>query len=96
MERRPVRDAGRARCINTTYVGSLGVPMRTTIEIDDDLLAVAMAATGLTSPTATVEAALRRLVRHDRQTQAVADMAGLGWEGNLDAMRAGRRSGADR
>jgi Arc/MetJ family transcription regulator len=61
--------------------------MRTNIEIDDELLAAAMAATGLPTKKATVEEALRRLVRHHRQKRAIADMAGLGWEGNLDAIR---------
>lgn len=64
--------------------------MRTNIEIDDDLLAAAMVATGLPTKKATVEEALRRLVRNHRQKRAIADMAGLGWEGDLDAMRAGR------
>ena len=61
--------------------------MRTNIEIDDELLAAAMAATGLPTKRATVEEALRRLVRRQRQKHAIADMAGLGWEGDLDAMR---------
>lgn len=61
--------------------------MRTNIDIDDDLLAAAMAATGLPTKRATVEEALRRLVRRHQQRQAIADMAGLGWEGDLDAMR---------
>jgi Arc/MetJ family transcription regulator len=65
-------------------------PMRTNIDIDDDLLATAMAATGLPTKKATVEEALRRLVRHHHQKQAIQDMAGLGWEGDLDAMREGR------
>jgi hypothetical protein len=37
-----------------------------------------------------VEEALRRLVRECRQKNAIADMAGLGWDGDLDAMREGR------
>jgi Arc/MetJ family transcription regulator len=61
--------------------------MRTNIDIDDELLAAAMAATGLPTKRATVEEGLRRLVRRQQQKQAIADMAGLGWEGDLDAMR---------
>ncbi len=61
--------------------------MRTNIDIDDDLLSAAMAATHLPTKKATVEEALRRLVRHHRQQQAIADLAGLGWEGDLDAAR---------
>ena len=70
--------------------------MRTNIDIDDGLIAAAMAATGLPTKKATVEEALRRLVQRHRQKQAIADMAGLGWEGDLDAMREGRGSDADR
>jgi len=65
--------------------------MRTNIDIDDDLLTEAMAATGLPTKKATVEAALRRVVLRHRRQAALADMAGLGWEGDLDAMREGRR-----
>ena len=64
--------------------------MRTNIDIDDDLLAEAMAATGLETKKATVEEALRRLVHRHRRQVAFADMAGLGWEGDLAAMREGR------
>ena len=64
--------------------------MRTNIDIDDSLLTEAMAATGLTTKKATVEEALRRLVRQHHQKAAVADMAGLGWKGDLAAMREGR------
>jgi Arc/MetJ family transcription regulator len=64
--------------------------MRTNIEIDDELLAQAMKASGLKTKRATVEEALRRLVRQYRQKKAIADMAGLGWEGDLEAMREGR------
>lgn len=64
--------------------------MRTNIEIDDELLARAMAATGLTTKKATVEEALRRLVRQRERSEALADLRGLGWEGDLAAMREGR------
>ncbi len=64
--------------------------MRTNIEIDDQLLAEAMIATGEKTKRATVEAALRTLIRLHGQKRAGMDMAGLGWEGDLDAMREGR------
>lgn len=64
--------------------------MRTNIDIDDGLLVEAMAATGLTTKKATVEEALRRLVRQHQQKAAIKDMSGLGWEGDLAAMREGR------
>ena len=65
--------------------------MRTNIEIDDDLLAAAMAATGFPTKRATVEEGLRLLVRLRGQVEAFDDLAGLGWDGDLDAMREGRR-----
>ena len=65
--------------------------MRTNIDIDDALLMQAMAATGLATKKATVEEALRRLVQRRQQQRAIADMAGLGWDGDLEAMREGRR-----
>ena len=64
--------------------------MRTNIDIDDDLIAEAMAATGLATKKATVEEALRRLVRRHQRLDALADMAGLGWDGDLATMREGR------
>lgn len=64
--------------------------MRTNIEIDDGLISAAMAATGLPTKKATVEEALRLLVGRHLRRAAIADMAGLGWDGNLDAMRQGR------
>lgn len=64
--------------------------MRTNIEVDDDLIAETMAATGLTTKKATVEEALRRMVQRHQRQGAIADMAGVGWEGDLDATREGR------
>jgi Arc/MetJ family transcription regulator len=63
--------------------------MRTNIELDDELLAEAMEATGLPTKRATVEEALRQLVQEHRQRRALEDLRGLGWEGDLDAMRLG-------
>ncbi len=63
--------------------------MRTNIELDDALLAEAMEATGLPTKRATVEEALRTLVRERRARQALNNLRGLGWEGDLDAMRRG-------
>jgi Arc/MetJ family transcription regulator len=65
--------------------------MRTNIEIDDDLIAEAMRCTGLPTKKATVEEALRTLISRHRQLEALEDMWGLGWEGDLDEMR-GRRA----
>lgn len=67
-----------------------GCPMRTNIELDETLIAEAMAVTGLPTKKAAVEAALRDLVKRHHQRHAIADLAGLGWEGDLDALREGR------
>jgi Arc/MetJ family transcription regulator len=66
--------------------------MRTNIEIDDDLISEAMRATGQNTKRGTVEEALRRVVATHRKLQAIEDMAGLGWEGDLNEMRTGRSS----
>jgi Arc/MetJ family transcription regulator len=69
--------------------------MRTNIDIDDDLLTEAMRALGLTTKKATVEEALRRTVQDYRLRRVIADSAGIGWEGDLHAMRRGRPGRAD-
>jgi Arc/MetJ family transcription regulator len=61
--------------------------MRTNIDIDDDLMAQAMKATGQTTKKATVEAALRKAVMLSVQKEALEELWGLGWEGDLDQMR---------
>jgi Arc/MetJ family transcription regulator len=61
--------------------------MRTNIEIDDELLDQAMSATGLSTKKATVEEALRQVVASQRRRQALQSSVGIGWEGDLDAMR---------
>ena len=63
--------------------------MRTNIVIDDRLMADALAVSGLKSKRAVVEEALRRLVEIKRQTK-VRQLRGIGWEGDLDAMRRDR------
>jgi Arc/MetJ family transcription regulator len=64
--------------------------MRTNIDIDDTLIVEAIRATGAKTKKAAVEQGLRLLIRLEEQRQAVADMTGLGWEGDLDASREGR------
>lgn len=67
-----------------------GFAMRTNVDIDEELLAAAMAATGQTTKKATVEEALRRVVELQRQRTAGEKLAGLGWDGDLSAGRAAR------
>ena len=61
--------------------------MRTNIDIDDDLMAEALAVTGHSTKKAVVEDALRRIVAEQRARAALQDLRGIGWEGDLDALR---------
>jgi Arc/MetJ family transcription regulator len=61
--------------------------MRTNIDIDDELLAKAMKATGLQTKKATVEEALNMLVQRHQAKSALDALAGIGWEGDLDTIR---------
>jgi Arc/MetJ family transcription regulator len=63
---------------------------RIKIDIDEDLLLRAMRATGLLTNKATVEEALRVLLRIREQVQAGNALKGLGWEGDLEEMRTGQ------
>ncbi len=68
--------------------------MRTNIEIDDELSSDAMSATGLSTKRATADAGLRTLVRLRGQVEALENLAGLAWEGDLSEMRESRLSDA--
>jgi len=61
--------------------------MRTNIEIDDQLMSEAMAATGLRTKKETVEAGLRLLARRKRQASALDLFGKVEWQGDLDAER---------
>ena len=61
--------------------------MRTNIIIDDELMAEAMKALGVTTKREAVEESLRRSVRAARQLKALREMKGAGWDGDLDDMR---------
>lgn len=61
--------------------------MRTNIVIDDDLMKAAMAATGLRTKRAVVEAGLELLVRLDAQ-ERIRELRGqVAWEGDLESSR---------
>ena len=64
--------------------------MRTNIEIDEALLAEAMEALGTKTKRDTVIESLRRSVQAKRRLAALRGLEGLGWEGDLDAMRESR------
>jgi Arc/MetJ family transcription regulator len=64
--------------------------MRTNIDIDDQLMAKALKATGLKTKKAAVEEALRTVIRL-RQQRTILDLPGkVRWVGNLDEMRQSR------
>jgi len=69
--------------------------MRTNIVIDDRLMKRAMKLTGLRTKRATVEAALRELIRRHDQRRILELEGKIRWVGDLDQMRAGRDFDAD-
>jgi len=61
--------------------------MRTNIEIDDELMEEAMRRAKTKTKRATVEEALRILIRLNRQTGIRKLRGKIKWEGNLDESR---------
>jgi Arc/MetJ family transcription regulator len=68
--------------------------VRTNIDIDDTLIADAMAATGLKTKKAVVEEALRRLIRMTQEERTLALFGTVDWQGNLEQSRLGRGDAA--
>ena len=68
--------------------------MRTNIDIDDKLLKKVSKAFGTPTKKATVEEALRRALKNYEARKAIEELRGIGWEGDLDAMRQGRDFGS--
>ena len=64
--------------------------MRTNIEIDDELLAEAQRVAGTPTKRATVEYALRELVRRRQRRSALNLRGKVLWQGDLDETRRGR------
>jgi Arc/MetJ family transcription regulator len=65
--------------------------MRTNIDIDDELIQKALAATGLRTKKAVVEEALKLLV-HLKGQEKLKELRGklTSWEGDIDEMRRDR------
>lgn len=63
--------------------------MRTNIVIDDELMADALKATGLSTKKEAVEEGLKLLIRRNKQQEIRKLKGKLKWEGNLDEMRGG-------
>ena len=60
---------------------------RTNIDIDDELIAEAMRRYGLKTKKAVVDLALRRLVGPRLTREFLKGLRGIGWDGDLEAMR---------
>lgn len=60
---------------------------RTNIEIDDELVAEVMRRYDLPTKRAAVDFALRRLAVPRMTRDEMLAMQGIGWDGDLDAMR---------
>ena len=66
----------------------IGEPlMRTTIVIDDTLMADTLRATGLNSKREVVDLALKTLLRLRQQSEIKALRGNITWDGELDAVR---------
>ena len=69
---------------------------RTNIDIDDDLVNRAMRTFGLRTKREAVQLALERLLGGGPMSlDEQLDMEGVGWDGDLDAMRSNRFGGWD-
>ena len=67
-----------------------GEPVRTNIEIDDELVAQAMRRYGLRTKREAVDLALRHLVGEPLTMAEALDLQGSGWEADLDELRTSR------
>lgn len=66
----------------------MGTTRRTNIEIDDELLREALAATGLRTKRGVVEAGLKALVERANRKRVLDSFGKFpNWEGDLDALR---------
>ena len=64
--------------------------MRTNIVIDDQLMADALKASGLSTKKEAVEQGLRLLVQRSQQQEIRKLRGRIRWEGDLDEMRGGK------
>jgi Arc/MetJ family transcription regulator len=64
--------------------------MRTNIDLDEELVAEAMARYGLRTKRDAVNFALRQLVGEPLAVEDALALEGSGWEGDLDELRSSR------
>ena len=63
---------------------------RTTVVLDDELVAACREATGIQPLRALIDHALRELLRHGDQKKILELRGTVKWEGDLDSWRKGR------
>jgi Arc/MetJ family transcription regulator len=61
--------------------------MRTTVEIDDELLQTALRESGLSSEREVVEQSLRALIQYGRRKRLIEAFGNYPWDGNLASLR---------
>jgi len=71
-------------CVLNCYAAGVA---RTNIEIDDELIARVMERYGFRTKREAVERALRSLDVEPLSREEILELQGMGWEGDLDAMR---------
>jgi Arc/MetJ family transcription regulator len=64
-----------------------GVVSRTNIDIDDELIEAVMERFGFKTKREAVNHALRELYVEPMTREEMLEMEGVGWDGDLDAMR---------
>ncbi|MEM5389800.1 type II toxin-antitoxin system VapB family antitoxin [Paraburkholderia phymatum] len=84
------RTTGNCNVYNSQKYTHARFDMRTNIEIDDKLMAEALAATGVKTKREAVELGLKTIIRLKQQEQIRQFRGKLHWEGDLDAMRTDR------
>lgn len=67
--------------------------MRTNIDIDDTLMAEAMASSGLPTKKQVVEEGLKALIRLQAAASILALRGTVEWDGDLDDMRTSKHDG---
>ena len=60
--------------------------MRTNVEIDDNLMKEALVASGASTKREAIEKGLRLILQMHAQ-KGLLSLRGIGWEGDLEAMR---------
>ena len=64
---------------------------RTNVDIDDQACAVVMRRYGLATKRDAINFALRKLAAEPASVNEARALRGIGWEGDLEAMRSNRR-----